>query len=61
MESKDSIEKWIDTCINVSKTVKVAMNKNDSKTIIELITMFKEATAQLETMMRIVNEQKFTA
>tara|TARA_R100000458_G_C8181189_1_gene178188 strand:- start:418 stop:603 length:186 start_codon:yes stop_codon:yes gene_type:complete len=61
MESKDSIDMWINTCGTVRKTVRLAAKHNDIETVIELLNKFKEATAQLETMMRIINEQKFTA
>jgi hypothetical protein len=61
MENKDSIDMWINTCGTIRKTVRLAVEHNDIETVIELLNRFKEATAQLETMMRIINEQKFTA
>mgnify|MGYP001187153053 FL=1 len=61
MENKDSIDMWINTCGSIRKTMKLAVEHNDIETVIELLNKFKEATGQLETMMRIVNKQKFTA
>ena len=39
MENKDSIELWIKTSSNVSKSIKLAMIKHDDKTIIDLLKL----------------------
>tara|TARA_R110000824_G_scaffold158140_1_gene331846 strand:+ start:56 stop:241 length:186 start_codon:yes stop_codon:yes gene_type:complete len=61
MENKDSIELWIKTSKNVNKTIKIAMNKYDTKTIINLLSKFREATQQLEKLLEINKEERFTA
>ena len=61
MESKDSIDMWINTCGSIRKTMKLAVEHSDMETIIELLRRFKEATEQLEIIMTIANKQKFTA
>ena len=61
MENKDSIELWIKTSKNVNKTIKIAMNKYDTKTIINLLSKFREATQQLEKLLEVNKEERFTA
>lgn len=61
MENKESIELWIKTSKNVNKTVEVAMNMYDTKTIINLLGKFREATQQLEKLLEVNKEERFTA
>ena len=61
MENKDSIQMWIMTSNNICKTMNLAMEKNDTDVIIELLNQFKEATHQLETLLIIEKEDRFTA
>jgi hypothetical protein len=61
MENKDSIELWIKTSSNVSKSIKLAMIKHDDKTIIDLLKLFRNATKQLEKLIEITREERFTA
>jgi hypothetical protein len=61
MENKDSIELWIKTSSNVSKSIKLAMIKHDDKTIIDLLKLFRNATRQLEKLIEITREERFTA
>ena len=61
MEHKDSIEFWIYTSENVNKTIKKAINKYDSKTIIILLNQFKEATNTLQQLLETSKEERFSA
>ena len=61
MENKESIELWIRTSKNVNKTVEGAMNMYDTKTIINLLGKFREATQQLEKLLEVNKEERFTA
>lgn len=61
IENQDSLNIWIKTCLNVTKTINLAIKNNDTETIIELLRRFKEATEQLEIIMTIANKEKFTA
>ena len=61
MENKDSIELWIKTSSNVSKSIKLAMIKHDDKTIIDLLKLFRNATRQLEKLIEITKKERFTA
>tara|TARA_E500000305_G_C3822248_1_gene143382 strand:+ start:325 stop:510 length:186 start_codon:yes stop_codon:yes gene_type:complete len=61
MENKDSIELWMKTSINVSKSIKLAMIKHDDKTIIDLLKLFGNATKQLEKLIEITKKERFTA
>jgi hypothetical protein len=61
MENKDSIELWMKTSINVSKSIKLAMIKHDDKAIIDLLRLFRNATKQLEKLIEITKEERFTA
>ena len=61
MESKDSIELWIKTSSNVSKSIKLAMIKHDDKTIIDLLKLFRNTTRQLEKLIEITKKERFTA
>ena len=61
MENKDSIELWMKTSSNVCKSIKLAMIKHDDKTIIDLLKLFRNATKQLEKLIEITKEERFTA
>ncbi len=61
MENKDSIELWIKTSSNVSKSIKLAMIKHDDKAIIDLLKLFRNATRQLEKLIEITKKERFTA
>ena len=56
MENKDSIELWIKTSSNVSKSIKLAMIKHDDKAIIDLLKLFRNATRQLEKLIEITKK-----
>tara|TARA_R100001594_G_scaffold150386_1_gene211355 strand:+ start:52 stop:237 length:186 start_codon:yes stop_codon:yes gene_type:complete len=61
MEHKDSIEFWIYTSENVNKTIKKALDRYDTETIISLLNEFKKATEVLQKLIEMSNEEKFTA
>jgi 3-dehydroquinate dehydratase len=61
MECKDSIDVWIKTCSSLKDTIKLAVKKNDSDFIIELLEKFREATEQLETLIKMSKKERFTA
>ena len=61
MENKDSIELWIKTSSNVSKSIKLAMIKHDDKVIIDLLKLFRNTTRQLEKLIEITKKERFTA
>ena len=61
MENKDSIELWIKTSKNVCKTIQLAMERHDDKSIMKMLELFRNATKQLEKLIEINQETKFTA
>jgi len=61
MENKDSIELWMKTSSNVSKSIKLAMKNHDDKVIIDLLKLFRDATKQLEKLIEITKKERFTA
>jgi len=61
MEHKDSIEFWIYTSENVNKTIKKALNKYDTETIISLLNQFKESTEILQKLLEMSNNERFSA
>lgn len=61
MENKDSIELWIRTSKNVCKSIESAMERHDDKSIIKMLELFRNATKQLEKLIQITKEERFTA
>jgi hypothetical protein len=61
MECKEQIDLWISTSENVCKTMQLAIYKNDTDFIIELLNQFKQATEQLEKLLNIAKKERFTA
>ena len=61
MENKDSIQLWIKTSKNVCKTIQLAMERHDDKSIMKMLELFRNATKQLEKLIEINQETKFTA
>lgn len=61
MENKDSIKLWIKTSKNVCKTIELAMEKHDDKSIIKMLELFRNATKQLEKLIEITKKERFTA
>jgi len=61
MENKDSIQLWIKTSKNVCKTIELAIERHDDKSIIKMLELFINATKKLEGLMKISEEEKFTA
>lgn len=61
MECRKEIKTWISTSENICKTMQLAMNKNDTDFIIELLNQFRQATEQLELMLDMTKKERFTA
>lgn len=61
MENKDSVELWIKTSGNVCKTIKLAMERHDDKSIVEMLELFRNATKQLQKLIQMSEKTKFTA
>ena len=61
MENKDSIKLWIKTSGNVCKTIKLAMERHDDKSIVEMLELFRNATKQLQKLIQMSEKTKFTA
>ena len=61
MENKDSVELWIKTSGNVCKTIKLAMERHDDKSIVKMLELFRNATKQLQKLIQMSEKTKFTA
>ena len=61
MENNDSIKLYLDTLININGTIKLAIKKHDTEFIIELLKKLKEVTGQLELLLTMEREERFTA
>jgi hypothetical protein len=61
MENNDSIKLYLNTLNNVNGTIKLAIKKHDTEFIIELLKKLKEVTSQLELLLTIEREERFTA
>ena len=61
MENKNHIEMYLDTLNNINGTIKLAIKKSDTDFIIELLNKLKEVTEQLELLLKMGKEERFTA
>ena len=61
MENQNNIKMYLNTLNNVNGTIKLAAKKYDIDFIVELLSKLKEATHQLETLLIMEKEDRFTA
>ena len=61
MENKKSIELWLKTSKVVTKTINNCIKNRDTDTIITLLNKYKKATDQLERLLKMDKEERFTA
>jgi hypothetical protein len=61
MENKDNIKIYLNTLNNVNGSIKLAAKKYDIDFIVELLNKLKETTHQLETLLIMEKEDRFTA
>ena len=61
VENKSSIELYLSMLNNINGTIKLAIKKHDTEFIIELLKKLKEVTGQLELLLTMEREERFTA
>ena len=61
MENKKSIELWLKTSKVVTKTINNCIKNRDTDTIITLLNKYKKATDQLERLLKMYKQERFTA
>jgi len=61
MENQNNIKMYLNTLNNVNGSIKLAAKKYDIDFIVELLNKLKETTHQLETLLIMEKEDRFTA
>tara|TARA_B100000029_G_C16955098_1_gene734071 strand:+ start:171 stop:356 length:186 start_codon:yes stop_codon:yes gene_type:complete len=61
MENQNNIKMYLNTLNNVNGSIKLAAKKYDIDFIVGLLSKLKEATHQLETLLIMEKEDRFTA